>query len=204
MFNSNTTQDTILRAAMQRFAGYGYKRTSLGDIADEAGVSRPTLYTYFKNKAAILEAVSLGLHDSTLLRVEAALTSDQELRAQLVDAFLAWSEPFMDILFGSAHGAELISANGTVAGEISAQARARFHRLLLNRLNLAKRNSEIDLTPIGLTGSQAAEFLLLALNGLSNAVSNSMSKKRANERTHRKRLQTLADLFLTSVRAKSN
>ena len=59
-------REAILDAAFRRFARYGYRRTSLGDIADEAGLSRPALYHYFRNKEDVFGALSLtfavGLH----------------------------------------------------------------------------------------------------------------------------------------------
>ena len=191
MFDSDSTKDAILRAALTRFASYGYKRTSLNDIADEAGLSRPTLYSYFKNKEAIVRAVSQGLHDSTLDNVEAALTNSTDLQQRMVDGFWAWSEPFMRVLFGSPHGAELISAGGTMASDIAEGARSRFQALLVKHLKKAKRDGLIDLSAIQLSNEQAAEFLILALNGLSSGD--------ADERTYKQRLATLVRLFLNAV-----
>ncbi|MFK8021811.1 MAG: TetR/AcrR family transcriptional regulator [Pseudomonadales bacterium] len=193
MFDSDTTRDAILRAALTRFASYGYKRTSLNDIAGEAGLSRPTLYSYFKNKEAILRAVSQGLHDSTLANVEVALTSNADIHNRLMDGFWAWSEPFMRVLFGSLHGAELISASSAMASDISEDARSRFQALLVKHLKKARRDGLIDLNAIQLNNEQAAEFLILSLNGLSSGD--------VDERTYKQRLATLVRLFLSSVSA---
>lgn len=45
---------TLLDAATQVFLRYGVKRTSMGDIAAEAGVSRQTLYNFYANKDEVL------------------------------------------------------------------------------------------------------------------------------------------------------
>ena len=41
----------ILKSAFQAFATYGFKKTSMDDIAKGAGMSRPAVYLHFKNKS---------------------------------------------------------------------------------------------------------------------------------------------------------
>jgi AcrR family transcriptional regulator len=48
----------ILRAAARIFAERGYHTTSVADVADALGVSKPVLYYYLKNKEDILFACS--------------------------------------------------------------------------------------------------------------------------------------------------
>jgi AcrR family transcriptional regulator len=50
-------REHILNAAAQAFAREGYDRTTMGNIAAEAGYTAPTLYAYFKGKADIFEAL---------------------------------------------------------------------------------------------------------------------------------------------------
>jgi AcrR family transcriptional regulator len=51
------TRSLIVDAALESFAGAGYDRTTLGSIADAAGIPRSSIYEYFANKEAILGAV---------------------------------------------------------------------------------------------------------------------------------------------------
>lgn len=44
------TKDVILLAATKMFARQGYDGTSIRDIVEEAGVTKPVLYYYFKSK----------------------------------------------------------------------------------------------------------------------------------------------------------
>ncbi len=196
MFDGENTEHAVLQAAMTRFSNYGYKRTSLNDIADEAGLSRPTLYSYFKNKEAILRAVSQGFHDATLRNVEAAFTAKANIQTRLVNGFWAWSEPFMGILFGSPHGAEMIGASSAMASDISAEARSKFHALLVVQLKKAKNEGDINLKPVALTINQAAELLILSVNGLSSGDTN--------EKTYKQRLASLVRLFLTATSRSSD
>jgi TetR/AcrR family transcriptional regulator, acrAB operon repressor len=61
------TRLEIIAAARQVFAGRGVSRTTLADIAKEAGVTRGAIYWHFKNKPdlffAMMEQVSLPLID---------------------------------------------------------------------------------------------------------------------------------------------
>lgn len=47
----------ILRAAAAVIIRQGYDKTTMSDIADEAGVSRGTVYLYFKGKEELFEAL---------------------------------------------------------------------------------------------------------------------------------------------------
>jgi AcrR family transcriptional regulator len=50
------TRARLLEIAVRRFAADGYRRTSVSDIAREAGVTPATTYAYFAGKEALFEA----------------------------------------------------------------------------------------------------------------------------------------------------
>ena len=47
----------ILKAAFEVFITYGFRKTSMDDIARAAGMSRPGLYQLFANKTDIFRAL---------------------------------------------------------------------------------------------------------------------------------------------------
>ena len=47
-------EDQIIEAARELFIKYGYKRVSMTEIAIKAQVTKKTLYSYFKDKGALL------------------------------------------------------------------------------------------------------------------------------------------------------
>lgn len=49
--------ELIVEAAARMFARYGFAKTTIGDIATEAGVARQTVYNAFSGKDGILRAV---------------------------------------------------------------------------------------------------------------------------------------------------
>ena len=55
MPDSDKTQNQILTAAAEVIIRLGYDKTTMSDIADEAGLSRRTIYLYFKGKDELFE-----------------------------------------------------------------------------------------------------------------------------------------------------
>lgn len=60
---------SILMAAANLFARYGYSKTTMGDIATEAGVARQTVYNAFPGKEEILRAVVRQTGEGTYFAV---------------------------------------------------------------------------------------------------------------------------------------
>ena len=56
MENSDRVQQ-ILDAAADLIIQFGYDKTTIGDVADAIGISRPLVYIHFKSKEALLEAL---------------------------------------------------------------------------------------------------------------------------------------------------
>jgi AcrR family transcriptional regulator len=64
---SDERKNQILGAALSAFAEHGYERTSIAIICEKAGIARPTLYQYFKDKRSVfrelLENSLRGIHE---------------------------------------------------------------------------------------------------------------------------------------------
>jgi len=76
------TRHQILDAAERKFAAQGVARTSLQDVAAEAGVTRGAVYWHFKDKADLFSAMM----DRVVMPCEAAL---EEALAAPADEILA-------------------------------------------------------------------------------------------------------------------
>ena len=48
----------ITNVALEVFAKKGYRQATMGDVAKQMNVTKPTIYLYFKNKEQLLEAIS--------------------------------------------------------------------------------------------------------------------------------------------------
>jgi TetR/AcrR family transcriptional regulator len=88
------TRRQILRAALKRFAHAGYAATSVQQIVDDAGVSKPALYYYFKGKAGLFQALLNEVHDEHYRLMQAAAGRAERLREKLGEILTALFEDF--------------------------------------------------------------------------------------------------------------
>ena len=79
MADNNTTnperQERILEAAAKLIAHYGYDKTTVSDIAEEAGISKGAVYLHYKGKEELFDALVIHegekMLDVLLERIEA-------------------------------------------------------------------------------------------------------------------------------------
>ena len=64
--NRLNRERAILDAALKVFAAMGYSGCTMEAVAAEAGVTKPTLYSYFPSKESLFQAMMLGKRDLML------------------------------------------------------------------------------------------------------------------------------------------
>ena len=79
------TRQHILQAAVKRFAHSGYAAASVQQIVDDARVSKPALYYYFKDKAGLFQSLVNEAHDKRFELMWAAAAKTGDLRGRLVE-----------------------------------------------------------------------------------------------------------------------
>ena len=94
--SNGETRQGILRAALKRFAHCGYAATSVQQIVGDARVSKPTMYYYFSDKAALFEALVHEAHDERYRLMREAATRAKDLRGQLVEILNVLFEYFTE------------------------------------------------------------------------------------------------------------
>lgn len=97
MPDSSDRRTQLREAALRVFARKGYRNTVVEDVAEEAGVAKGTVYTYFDRKEELLGAVYEGLMGELQSRQTEILESD---RAPL-DKIQAIHRSFADLLSGN-------------------------------------------------------------------------------------------------------
>jgi AcrR family transcriptional regulator len=80
--------DEILAAALASFAERGFAATRLEDVAARAGISKGTLYLYFKGKEELFEAVVRATLVPNLERLEVLTASFEGSSARLLERLL--------------------------------------------------------------------------------------------------------------------
>ena len=108
----------ILDAAGETFIRYGFRKTSMDDVARAAGLSRQSLYAYFSTKEALFRDVVQHLVEVTREAGRAALTRETiDLEARLLDAFDAMYGSVLNNE-GSGHLNELLAAAEQLVGDV--------------------------------------------------------------------------------------
>ena len=85
-------REAILAAAQTLFLGNGYEGSSMDAIAAEAGVSKLTLYSHFKDKEALFGAAVKATCETRLPRRLFVLEDGSEFRSVLLDIAQAFHE----------------------------------------------------------------------------------------------------------------
>lgn len=157
----------ILEAAFKAFVAYGFKRTTMADIADEAGISRPALYLQFKNKGDIFRAGFAVFVEELLSTMEIVLGGDGYLPDRVADAVIAGMiTPFKGIV-DTPHGGELFDAKQALAEDLGNDWFARMQRLIADAMNRAIGGGNMKL-PDGADTVTVARLLVNGLEGIKN------------------------------------
>lgn len=107
-------RESILLAATSVFLRYGFKKTSMDDLARAAGLSRQGLYLHFPTKEALFKDAALHLAASSRALQHAALEQDElDLEERLLGSFVAI---YRHELSGAAHLAELLATARQLVG----------------------------------------------------------------------------------------
>lgn len=80
---ASKTRERLLDVARQLFASNGVERITMNDIATASDKGRRTIYTYFKNKKEIYEAVIERESEAIIMKLRDVVTSDFEPEEKL-------------------------------------------------------------------------------------------------------------------------
>jgi len=101
-------RDKILAAALDVFVRYGYKRVTMNDIAEAAGISRPALYLVFESKEDIFKSVYEHWVIGTLTEIESKIAQFKKPEEKLRAAFELWTVLPFERMRTSSEVAELL------------------------------------------------------------------------------------------------
>ena len=162
-------RNCILEAAKSCFLDYGFKRTSMADIAEGVGISRPALYLHFRNKKGIFRALAEHLHQETLIKAEMALRGEESLYDRILQAFEHRTLELFALVCNSTHGEELIDINNKIASDIFLETQQKFVIMLTQALQEAETTGEINLNDLETDARKTAELLVYSAHGLKQA-----------------------------------
>jgi TetR/AcrR family transcriptional regulator, regulator of autoinduction and epiphytic fitness len=167
--SARTTDDArrrkLLETAVAVFTRFGYRKTSMDEVARAAGVSRQGLYLHFSTKeelfgAAVEHALRTSL-DAASQKLEAAT---QPLERRLVLAFDEWVGRFVGMMGPGA--SDLVEASKELVGPMVAEYDARFVETVAKAMRASRLIAAYK--PSGLTARQLAETIHATALGLKH------------------------------------
>ncbi|WP_041779143.1 TetR/AcrR family transcriptional regulator [Beijerinckia indica] len=166
---SGSKADQIIAATRSLFVRYGYRRTSVDDIAREAGVAKATLYLHFSGKEEMFREMIRRfqlLQEERCAAAEAIETSVENKIVALIDAVYGTTIEWFE---NTAHIEELKSvALHEISVPVDEPVQA-FRRRLTRMIKAAEERGELRLSAVGSSAQDVAQVLLFAAYGAKHA-----------------------------------
>ncbi len=141
------TRQRIIDAALVCLDRWGLEKTSLHDVAREAGVTRPTVYSYFANREEVIQAAMIHGGEGFGHKLLAHINRFSSHRERLLEAVLfayqnVPNEPYLKLVqdAGLAH---MINEQAITSVEGRAICRALFQEILQHDPKYQKDLDEI-------------------------------------------------------------
>ncbi|MEV8375323.1 TetR/AcrR family transcriptional regulator [Kribbella sp. NPDC056861] len=119
----------VLESALTTFARFGYRKTSMEEIARAADISRPGLYFLFASKESLFRAAVTQALEQDIAAIEQILAAPgRPLSRRIVEAFDRWAGRYVGPLTRDV--AVLIEDNPTLLGAVVETTPRRFEELV--------------------------------------------------------------------------
>ncbi len=157
-------RESVLDAALDTFARYGYRKTSMEDVAGAAAISRPGLYLLFGSKQELFTAaVTQALDRSLAAASEVLADPGQPLGDRLLGAFDQWSGRYIGAMSREVHS--MAEEYPDLLGPIVAEYPRRFAAFV--HAALAESPDQVS----SLRSAAVAQTLISASIGIKQQVS---------------------------------
>jgi AcrR family transcriptional regulator len=176
--DADARRAVILDAALQVFGQYGYRRTSMDDIARGAGIAKGTIYLSFASKEEVFQALSQRLSQRMLAGAQTARHRPGTTAGKLTAMHAAWFGTYAETIRHSPHAAELLDAKHRLSADLLTDAARRYQRLVRDVLAEAAAAGELDLEAAGLTADTAAELMIASARGLESIAASPAAYRR--------------------------
>jgi AcrR family transcriptional regulator len=182
-------------AALQLFTRYGYRKTSIDDIAQAAQVAKRTVYLHFENKAAVFLAILEYLGDQVRRRcmaAECAAGTPVDRLTGLLDSYFGMA---FELFSKSEHMPELKETFSNLARTRIGDLNREYEDRLARFLRSLQRTGAIGGPPQGLTVEQIVHILVRAAEGAKHD-----PRLQGDRKALEQRLRELAILSMAAMK----
>jgi len=155
----------IVLGGLKLFTQYGYRKTSIDDIANAAQVAKRTVYLHFENKAAVFLAILEYLGDQVRQRCAAAESAGGTAVDRLTGLLDAYFGMAFELFSRSEHMPELQETFSTLARARIGDLNTEYEDRLARFLRSLQKTGAIGGPPQGLTVEQIDHILVRAAEG---------------------------------------
>jgi AcrR family transcriptional regulator len=187
--------NAIVLAGLQLFTRYGYRKTSMDDIALAAQVAKRTVYLHFENKAAVFLAILEYLGDQVRQRCAAAERAGGaavDRLARLLDAYFGMG---FELFSKSEHMPELEETFSKLARSRIGDLNTEYQERLARFLRSLEKTGEIGGPPRGLTVEQIVHILIRAAEAVKHDL-----QLQGDPKALERRLRELAILAIAAMK----
>ncbi len=164
----------ILDRALEVFFRYGYKRVSMNEIAEAAGISRPGLYLFFQSKEQVFNEAIARQGALLIDEISSDLGVYETAADKLLHAFDVWTIRNFDRNKTSPEAQEIVDATPQFAREAHKAVYAKFDALLASVL----AGAGTDVQRLGLSPTQVAHILSSAMRGFKLVAEDGLELRR--------------------------
>ena len=162
----------ILDAAMLVFRRHGFRRSSIEQAAEAAGLTRQALYHHFKSKEELFRAVIERLYENALATEIAAADAAEKAGGSLADilvAQLTWRLRLaITSLEGSPHIEELFSEHLVQGRDLYQKYAGLYDAQVVATIERVCRKQGLVLAQ-GASASDFSRYIVMAINGTKSA-----------------------------------
>src|SRR4030088_1341212 len=162
------SRDRILDAASRVLRRHGFRRSSIEQAAEAAGLTRQALYHHFESKEALFRAVIERLHENALVAETAAANAREKAGGSLADIAVAQITGRLAALIasfdGSPHIEELFSEHLIHASDLYQKYGARYAEQGVATIERVCRKQRLLLAK-GMNSRELWRCVEMAVNG---------------------------------------
>jgi AcrR family transcriptional regulator len=187
--------NAIVLAGLKLFTQYGYRKTSIDDIAIAAQVAKRTVYLHFENKAAVFLAILEYLGDQVRERCAAAESAGGTAVDRLTGLLDAYYGMAFELFSKSEHMPELQETFSLLARSRIAHLNKEYENRLARFLRSLQKTDAIGGPPQGLTVEQIVHLLVRAAEGAKHD-----PEVQGDRKALERRLQEVAILVIAAMK----
>jgi AcrR family transcriptional regulator len=150
-------QEQVLSVALEVFGRYGFRKTSMDEVARSADISRQGLYLYFASKEELFRAAVGQELDTALCEASCCLDEGHvALEDRVVAALDAWMGRFVGSMLASDIG-NMLENSTMQLGDMATEFSAAFEARLTSAI--AAATTENDRRQLGVTPEEITAML---------------------------------------------